>query len=33
MRDPQKGPRVMQALMKMTKLDIEGLKRAAEGSE
>ena len=31
MKDPQKAPRVMQALMKMDKLDIEGLKRAAEG--
>jgi len=31
MKDPQKAPRVMQALMKMDKLDIAGLKQAAEG--
>ena len=29
--DKQKAQRVMQAVMKMKKLDIEGLKRAAEG--
>ena len=32
MQDPRKSPRVMQALMKMDKLEIEGLKRAAEGN-
>jgi predicted 3-demethylubiquinone-9 3-methyltransferase (glyoxalase superfamily) len=30
-KDPAKGPRVMAALMKMMKLDIAGLKAAAEG--
>jgi predicted 3-demethylubiquinone-9 3-methyltransferase (glyoxalase superfamily) len=30
-QDPEKSNRVMQALMKMIKLDIEGLKRAYEG--
>jgi predicted 3-demethylubiquinone-9 3-methyltransferase (glyoxalase superfamily) len=31
-RDPQKSNRVMQALMKMTKLDIAGLQRAYDGA-
>jgi predicted 3-demethylubiquinone-9 3-methyltransferase (glyoxalase superfamily) len=30
-KDPQKSNRVMQALMKMTRLDIEGLQRAYDG--
>ena len=30
-RDPEKANRVMQAMMKMIKIDIETLKRAAEG--
>ena len=30
--DPQKSQRMMQALMQMTKLDIEGLKKAYEGA-
>jgi predicted 3-demethylubiquinone-9 3-methyltransferase (glyoxalase superfamily) len=30
-KDPEKSKRVMQAMLKMTKLDIEGLKRAAQG--
>jgi predicted 3-demethylubiquinone-9 3-methyltransferase (glyoxalase superfamily) len=30
-KDPQKSNRVMQALMKMTKLDIAGLRRAYDG--
>jgi len=30
--DPEKSARVMQAMMKMIKLDIEGLKRAYEGT-
>jgi hypothetical protein len=29
--DPKKSERVMAALMKMTKLDIETLERAAQG--
>ena len=31
-KDPQKSNRVMQALMKMTKLDIAGLQRAYDGA-
>jgi len=31
-KDPQKANRVMQALMKMTKLDIERLQRAYDGA-
>jgi predicted 3-demethylubiquinone-9 3-methyltransferase (glyoxalase superfamily) len=30
-KDPQKANRVMQAMMKMIKIDIEGLKRAYKG--
>jgi predicted 3-demethylubiquinone-9 3-methyltransferase (glyoxalase superfamily) len=30
-KDPQKANRVMQAMMKMVKIDIEGLKRAYNG--
>ena len=30
-KDPQKANRVMQAMMKMVKIDIEGLKRAHRG--
>jgi len=30
-KDPEKANRVMQAMMKMVKIDIETLKRAAEG--
>jgi len=29
-KDPEKSKRVMQAMLQMTKLDIEGLRRAAE---
>jgi predicted 3-demethylubiquinone-9 3-methyltransferase (glyoxalase superfamily) len=32
-RDPQKSQRVMKAMMKMIKIDVEGLKRAYEGKE
>jgi predicted 3-demethylubiquinone-9 3-methyltransferase (glyoxalase superfamily) len=32
-KDPQKSQRVMQAMMKMIKIDVEGLKRAYEGKE
>jgi predicted 3-demethylubiquinone-9 3-methyltransferase (glyoxalase superfamily) len=32
-KDPKKSERVMKALMKMTKLDIAGLKRAYEGAD
>ncbi|MFZ1930592.1 MAG: VOC family protein [Candidatus Sulfotelmatobacter sp.] len=32
-KDPQKSQRVMQAMMKMIKIDVEGLKRAHEGKE
>jgi hypothetical protein len=32
-KDPMKAQRVMQAMLKMIKLDIEGLKRAYEGAE
>ncbi len=32
-KDPQKSQRVMQARMKMIKIDVEGLKRAHEGKE
>jgi predicted 3-demethylubiquinone-9 3-methyltransferase (glyoxalase superfamily) len=32
-KDPKKSGRVMQAMLKMTKIDIAGLKRAAEGGE
>jgi predicted 3-demethylubiquinone-9 3-methyltransferase (glyoxalase superfamily) len=31
--DPQKSQRVMQAMMKMIKIDVEGLRRAYEGKE
>ena len=31
--DPQKSQRVMKAMMKMIKIDVEGLKRAHEGRE
>jgi predicted 3-demethylubiquinone-9 3-methyltransferase (glyoxalase superfamily) len=31
-KDPEKANRVMQAMMKMVKIDIETLKRAAEGA-
>ena len=31
--DPEKTQRVMQAMLKMTKLDVEGLKRAYAGME
>ncbi len=30
-KDPQKSQRVMKAMMKMIKIDVEGLKRAYEG--
>jgi len=30
-KDPEKAKRVMQAMLKMVKIDIETLKRAAEG--
>jgi predicted 3-demethylubiquinone-9 3-methyltransferase (glyoxalase superfamily) len=32
-KDPQKSQRVMQAMMKMIKIDVEGLKRAYAGEE
>jgi predicted 3-demethylubiquinone-9 3-methyltransferase (glyoxalase superfamily) len=32
-KDPQKSQRVMKAMMKMIKIDVEGLKRAYEGQE
>jgi predicted 3-demethylubiquinone-9 3-methyltransferase (glyoxalase superfamily) len=32
-QDPQKSQRVMKAMMKMIKIDVEGLKRAYEGEE
>lgn len=32
-KDPQKSQRVMKAMMKMIKIDVEGLKRAYEGKE
>jgi predicted 3-demethylubiquinone-9 3-methyltransferase (glyoxalase superfamily) len=32
-KDPQKSQRVMKAMMKMMKIDVEGLKRAYEGKE
>lgn len=32
-KDPQKSQRVMQAMMKMIKIDVEGLRRAYEGKE
>ena len=32
-KDPQKSQRVMKAMMKMIKIDVEGLKRAHEGKE
>ena len=32
-KDPQKSQRVMQAMMKMIKIDVAGLKRAYEGKE
>jgi predicted 3-demethylubiquinone-9 3-methyltransferase (glyoxalase superfamily) len=31
-KDPQKSQRVMKAMMKMIKIDVEGLKRAYEGN-
>ena len=31
-KDPQKASRVMGALMQMTKLDVEGLRKAAAGA-
>src|SRR5580693_3611469 len=31
--DPQKSQRVLKAMMKMVKIDVEGLKRAYEGKE
>ena len=30
-KDPQKSQRVLKAMMKMVKIDVEGLKRACEG--
>jgi len=30
-KDPAKSARVMQAMLQMTKIEIEGLKRAAQG--
>jgi predicted 3-demethylubiquinone-9 3-methyltransferase (glyoxalase superfamily) len=32
-KDPQKSQRVMKAMMKMIKIDVEGLKRAYGGKE
>jgi predicted 3-demethylubiquinone-9 3-methyltransferase (glyoxalase superfamily) len=32
-KDPQKSQRVLKAMMKMVKIDVEGLKRAYEGRE
>jgi predicted 3-demethylubiquinone-9 3-methyltransferase (glyoxalase superfamily) len=32
-KDPEKSQRVMKAMMKMIKIDVEGLKRASEGRE
>jgi predicted 3-demethylubiquinone-9 3-methyltransferase (glyoxalase superfamily) len=32
-KDPQKSQRVMKAMMKMIKIDMEGLRRAYEGKE
>jgi predicted 3-demethylubiquinone-9 3-methyltransferase (glyoxalase superfamily) len=32
-KDPQKSQRVMKAMMKMIKIDVEGLRRAYEGKE
>jgi predicted 3-demethylubiquinone-9 3-methyltransferase (glyoxalase superfamily) len=32
-KDPQKSQRVMKAMMKMIKIDVEGLQRAYEGKE
>ena len=32
-KDPEKSQRVMKAMMKMIKIDVEGLKRAYEGKE
>ncbi len=32
-KDPQKSQRVMKAMMKMIKIDVEGLKRAYEGKQ
>jgi len=32
-KDPQKSQRVMKAMLKMTKIDVEGLKRAYEGKD
>jgi predicted 3-demethylubiquinone-9 3-methyltransferase (glyoxalase superfamily) len=32
-KDPQKSQRVMKAMLKMIKIDVEGLKRAYEGKE
>ena len=32
-KDPQKSQRVMQAMMKMVKIDVAALKRASEGKE
>lgn len=32
-KDPQKSQRVLKAMMKMVKIDVEGLKRAYEGKE
>jgi predicted 3-demethylubiquinone-9 3-methyltransferase (glyoxalase superfamily) len=32
-KDPKKAQRVMQAMLKMVKIDVEGLKRAYEGKD
>jgi predicted 3-demethylubiquinone-9 3-methyltransferase (glyoxalase superfamily) len=32
-KDPQKSQRVMKAMLKMVKIDVEGLRRAYEGKE
>jgi predicted 3-demethylubiquinone-9 3-methyltransferase (glyoxalase superfamily) len=32
-KDPEKSQRVMKAMMKMIKIDVEGLKRTSEGRE